>query len=92
MATVETLRRSTHGFNGCQPRRTQGFNGCQPPQSPSAVANRQGLVAHKYRAFKSLIFLKKMGDKLEMEREVVFGRDGGVGWLESERGWVEGDG
>ena len=33
-----------------------------------------------------------MGDKLEMEREVVFGRDEGEGWLESERGWVEGDG
>ena len=30
-----------------------------------------------------------MGDKLEMEREVVFGRDEGEGWLERERedGW-----
>ena len=30
-----------------------------------------------------------MGDKLEMEREVVFGKAGGEGWLERERedGW-----
>ena len=33
-----------------------------------------------------------MGNKLEMEREVVFGWVGGEGWLESERGWVVGDG
>ena len=35
-----------------------------------------------------------MGDKLEMEREVVFGKAGGEGWLERERerlggrGWL----
>jgi hypothetical protein len=30
-----------------------------------------------------------MGDKLEMEREVVFGKAGGEGWLERARevGW-----
>ena len=30
-----------------------------------------------------------MGNKLEMEREVVFGKAGGEGWLERERedGW-----